>query len=80
MASASTRGHLSIWDLETKTLITMLRDAHDSAITSAHFLVGQPLLLTGAGDNSIKVSERDLCVCVCVCEYECVCLLDLLSA
>jgi U3 small nucleolar RNA-associated protein 21 len=39
----------------SQALVTMLRDCHDASISSLHFLPGQPLLLSSAGDNALKV-------------------------
>ena len=55
LCTASSRGHVSVWDLNTRTLVTMVRDAHArAAITALHFLPGQPVLLSSAGDNALR--------------------------
>ena len=57
LASASTNGHIAFWDLgEGGRLLHLIRGAHDSAVSSIEWLPGQPVLLSSAGDNSIKVA------------------------
>ncbi|KAF8635533.1 hypothetical protein AX17_003916 [Amanita inopinata Kibby_2008] len=55
LASASSAGHIAIWDLnEGGRLLHMVRGAHDGAITSIDWVPGQPLLITSGEDNSVK--------------------------
>ena len=55
MASASTEGHIALWDLEKRQLGTALRDAHKGVVCGMKFLASQPLLVTNGPDNSLKV-------------------------
>ena len=55
MASASTEGHIAIWDLEKRQLGSTLRDAHNGSVCGMKFLATQPLLATNGPDNSLKV-------------------------
>ncbi|TFK63228.1 Utp21-domain-containing protein [Pluteus cervinus] len=55
LASASSSGHLALWDLnENGRLLHMVRGAHDSAISSVQWVPGQPVLITSGDDNSVK--------------------------
>ncbi|KIK59596.1 hypothetical protein GYMLUDRAFT_85896 [Collybiopsis luxurians FD-317 M1] len=55
MASASSLGHIAIWDLnEGGRLLHMVRGAHDGAISALEWVPGQPLLITSGEDNSVK--------------------------
>ncbi|XP_054708031.1 WD repeat-containing protein 36-like [Uloborus diversus] len=60
MASASTMGHVAVWDLEKKRLHSEIRDAHKGAISGMKFLPNEPLLVTNSCDNSIKMWIFDL--------------------
>lgn len=52
-------GKISVWDLEEKRLLSVMEYVHDTEIAGMTFLPGQPLLLTNAADNSIKVWAFD---------------------
>ncbi|KAJ3972683.1 Utp21 specific WD40 associated putative domain-containing protein, partial [Lentinula raphanica] len=55
MASASSLGHIAIWDLnEGGRLLHLVRGAHDGAISALEWVPGQPVLITSGGDNSVK--------------------------
>ncbi|XP_030624689.1 WD repeat-containing protein 36 [Chanos chanos] len=55
MAAGSPVGHIGLWDLEQKKLIGQMREAHSTAIAGLTFLHGEPLLITNAADNAIRV-------------------------
>ncbi|CAH3115617.1 unnamed protein product [Pocillopora meandrina] len=55
MASASTEGHIALWDLEKRQLSSTLRDAHKGSVCGMKFLSSQPLLATNGPDNSLKI-------------------------
>lgn len=55
LASASTEGHIALWDLEKRQLGSTLRDAHNGCVSGMKFLATQPLLVTNGPDNSLKV-------------------------
>ncbi|KNE92171.1 hypothetical protein PSTG_14407 [Puccinia striiformis f. sp. tritici PST-78] len=40
---------------DTQVMVTSSSQAHDSAISNAYFLPGQPVVVTASGDNSIKM-------------------------
>ncbi|KJA14833.1 hypothetical protein HYPSUDRAFT_208393 [Hypholoma sublateritium FD-334 SS-4] len=55
LASASSAGHIALWDLnEGGRLLHMVRGAHDAAITGVEWVPGQPVLITSSEDNSVK--------------------------
>ncbi|KAJ1498126.1 WD repeat-containing protein 36, partial [Coelomomyces lativittatus] len=54
MATANEQGDIAIWDLSKKRLMHQLKNVHCCSINSMEFLVGQPILMTSAADNSIK--------------------------
>lgn len=55
MATASTIGHIALWDLETCKLKGTLRDAHKGSVCGMRFLSSQPLMVTNGPDNALKV-------------------------
>lgn len=55
LASGGSSGIISIWNLEKQKLQAVIQDAHDSSIISLHFLANEPVLLSSATDNSIKM-------------------------
>ncbi|XP_020893453.1 WD repeat-containing protein 36 isoform X2 [Exaiptasia diaphana] len=55
MASASTVGHVALWDLETNQLKGTLQNAHNGAVHGMKFLSSQPLMITNGPDNALKV-------------------------
>ncbi|KAJ7961683.1 WD40 repeat [Quillaja saponaria] len=55
LASGGSSGVISIWNLEKKRLQSVIREAHDSSITSLHFFANEPVLMSSSVDNSIKM-------------------------
>ncbi|XP_067341278.1 WD repeat-containing protein 36 isoform X1 [Channa argus] len=55
VASSSPQGHIAFWDLVRRQLVAQQRHAHSTAVASATFLHGEPLLITNGADNAIKV-------------------------
>ncbi|XP_027924771.1 WD repeat-containing protein 36 isoform X1 [Vigna unguiculata] len=55
LASGGSSGVISIWNLEKKRLQSVIREAHDSVITSLHFFANEPVLMSSSADNSIKM-------------------------
>lgn len=53
LASGNSRGSINLWDLEKKTLQSVIK-AHDTSITSLKFLFREPVLVS-TGGNSIKL-------------------------
>lgn len=61
MAAGSPVGHIALWDLEEKKLISQMRNAHSTAIAGMSFVPGEPLLITNGADNAIRVSYNSCC-------------------
>ena len=56
VATASSVGHIAVWGLDERRLVTVIKDAHDSAVGGMEFIQSQPLMVTSGSDNSVKVS------------------------
>ncbi|XP_040573506.1 WD repeat-containing protein 36 [Lepeophtheirus salmonis] len=55
LTSCSNLGHIALWDLEKRSLSSVMRDAHPNhPITGLKTFQGEPLLLTSSPDNSLK--------------------------
>ncbi|KAI0086197.1 Utp21-domain-containing protein [Irpex rosettiformis] len=55
LASASSNGHIALWDLNSGgRLLHLVRGAHDGAVTAIEWVPGQPLLVSSGEDNSVK--------------------------
>ncbi|KAI4517151.1 WD40 repeat-like protein [Schizophyllum commune Loenen D] len=55
LASADASGALAIWDLNAPAkLLHLVHGAHDAGVTSLEWVPGQPLLISGGEDNSVK--------------------------
>lgn len=61
MAAGSPIGHIALWDLEEKKLMSQMRNAHSTAIAGMSFVPGEPLLITNGADNAIRVSDSNGC-------------------
>ncbi|XP_001513138.1 WD repeat-containing protein 36 isoform X1 [Ornithorhynchus anatinus] len=59
MAVGSPIGHIGLWDLEEKKLISQMRNAHSTAIAGLTFITGEPLLITNSADNALKMWRFD---------------------
>lgn len=65
LASGDSSGVICIWNLEKQKLQSVIREAHDSSIVSLHFFANEPVLMSAATDNSIKVRNNSYsCTCV----------------
>lgn len=58
MLTGSTVGHIALWDLEKKKLKCQMRDSHTTAVTGMRCLASEPLMVTSAADNSVKVRNE----------------------
>ncbi|OXG26744.1 U3 small nucleolar RNA-associated protein 21 [Cryptococcus neoformans Ze90-1] len=55
LATASSTGSISIWDLSKGgRILHTLRGAHDQSISGLQWVAGQPLLVSSSFDNSVK--------------------------
>ncbi|KAI5080871.1 hypothetical protein GOP47_0004054 [Adiantum capillus-veneris] len=55
LAAGGSSGVISIWNLEKQKLQGVIKDAHESAVCALYFLSNEPVLLSAAADNSIKM-------------------------
>ena len=55
MATGSAVGHIGLWDLEERKLSSQIRDAHTTSVTGMKCLPNEPLMVTSAADNTLKV-------------------------
>ncbi|KWU42006.1 putative WD-repeat protein [Rhodotorula sp. JG-1b] len=55
LAVASTSGHVALFDLASENkLLHLVRNAHEGPVGGLEWVPGQPLMVTSAGDNSVK--------------------------
>ncbi|KAK6916926.1 WD40 repeat [Dillenia turbinata] len=55
LASGGSSGVISIWNLEKRRLQSIIKEAHYGSIISLHFFANEPVLMSSAADNSIKM-------------------------
>uniref|UniRef100_A0A0D6QUZ2 Uncharacterized protein n=1 Tax=Araucaria cunninghamii TaxID=56994 RepID=A0A0D6QUZ2_ARACU len=55
LAAGGSSGVISVWNLEKRKLQSVIKDAHYSSICSLHFFANEPVLMSSATDNSIKM-------------------------
>lgn len=60
MISGSMLGHMAVWNLEEKRLVTQIREAHSASVDGMQCLQYEPLMVTSSGDNSVKVWIFDM--------------------
>ncbi|WAR23311.1 WDR36-like protein [Mya arenaria] len=60
MATGSASGHIALWDLEERKLRSQMREAHAGAVTGMQCLPSEPLMVTSAADNTLKVWIFDM--------------------
>ena len=53
-------GALTVWNLETQRLQTLVPAAHGGAVTSLHFFAGEPRLLSSGADNRCDIAPISL--------------------
>lgn len=60
MVTGSTEGHIVMWDLEEKRVMSQVESAHSSRIAGMQCLMSEPLMVTNSEDNSLKMWIFDL--------------------
>lgn len=60
MVTGSDNGHIVTWDLEEKTVISQIKQAHSGKIAGLQCLMSEPLMVTNSRDNSLKMWIFDL--------------------
>ncbi|XP_002119330.3 WD repeat-containing protein 36-like [Ciona intestinalis] len=59
MATGTVSGHICLWDLEEKILKGLMSNAHAASVAGLTFIPSQPLMVTNAADNTIKIWAFD---------------------
>ncbi|GAA6006013.1 rRNA-processing protein UTP21 [Rhodotorula paludigena] len=55
LSVASTSGHIALFDLSSQMrLLHLVRNAHEGPVGGLEWVPGQPLMVSSAGDNSLK--------------------------
>lgn len=60
MVTGSTKGHIVMWDLEEKRVMSQIQSAHTSRINGMQCLMSEPLMVTNSQDNSLKMWIFDM--------------------
>ncbi|XP_068248629.1 WD repeat-containing protein 36 [Palaemon carinicauda] len=60
MATGSELGHIALWDLKERRLLSQVRDAHAASVTGLKCLPSEPLMVTSSPDNTLKMWIFDL--------------------
>ncbi|BFY99565.1 hypothetical protein BsWGS_02605 [Bradybaena similaris] len=60
MVTGSSAGHIALWNLETKKLHSYVKEAHYASVTGLVCLPSEPLMVTSAADNSLKIWIFDM--------------------
>ncbi|MPC30521.1 WD repeat-containing protein 36 [Portunus trituberculatus] len=60
MVTGSEVGHIAVWNLEEKNLVSQIRDAHNGPVLGLKCLLSEPLLITSSPDNTLKMWIFDL--------------------
>ncbi|VDK69257.1 unnamed protein product [Litomosoides sigmodontis] len=60
MTTASETGTLAIWDLNKRSLLGQLPDAHLGSITGIYYVNGEPLMVSVGVDNTLKTWINDM--------------------
>ncbi|KAJ8724401.1 hypothetical protein PYW08_015875 [Mythimna loreyi] len=60
MVTGSSEGHIVMWDLEEKRVLSQVQSAHYSKISGLKCLMSEPLMVTNSEDNSMKLWIFDM--------------------
>ncbi|KAK3868574.1 hypothetical protein Pcinc_026051 [Petrolisthes cinctipes] len=60
MVTGSEIGHLALWDLKERKLLSQVRFVHRGLVAGLECLPGEPLMITSSPDNSLKMWIFDL--------------------
>ncbi|KAK6112678.1 Utp21 specific WD40 associated putative domain family protein [Brugia pahangi] len=60
MTTASENGTLAVWDLNKRSLLGQLPDAHCGSITGIYYVNGEPLMISAGVDNTLKTWINDM--------------------
>lgn len=54
LAAGGKAGSVTVWNLESRKLQTVLNGAHSGPLSQLFFFPGEPVLMTSAADNALK--------------------------
>lgn len=60
MTTASENGTLAVWNLNKRSLLGQLPDAHNGCITGIYYINGEPLMVSAGIDNTLKTWINDM--------------------
>ncbi|XP_014367233.2 WD repeat-containing protein 36 [Papilio machaon] len=60
MVTGSTKGHIVMWNLEEKKVMSQIQSAHSSRVAGLQCLASEPLMVTNSQDNSLKMWIFDM--------------------
>lgn len=60
MATGSELGHIALWDLKERRLVSQVREAHAESVSGLYCLPSEPLMVTSSADNTLKMWIFDL--------------------
>ncbi|XP_063827478.1 WD repeat-containing protein 36 [Ostrinia nubilalis] len=60
MVTGSSKGHIVMWDLEEKRVLSQIQSAHSARISGLQCLMSEPLMVTNSQDNSLKMWIFDM--------------------
>lgn len=60
MMTGSTEGHIVMWDLEERRVMSQIQSAHSAKVAGLQCLMSEPLMVTNSEDNSLKLWIFDM--------------------
>ncbi|KAL4707333.1 hypothetical protein ACJJTC_019871 [Scirpophaga incertulas] len=60
MVSGSTEGHIVMWDLEERKVMSQIQSAHSQRVSGLQCFPSEPLMVTNSEDNSLKMWIFDM--------------------
>lgn len=60
MVTGSKKGHIVMWDLEERRVMSQVQSAHSGSIVGMQCLMSEPLMVTNSVDNSLKLWIFDM--------------------
>ncbi|XP_063634058.1 WD repeat-containing protein 36 [Cydia splendana] len=60
MVTGSTLGHIVVWDLEERRVMSTVTSAHSKMVAGMQCLMSEPLMVTNSADNSLKLWIFDM--------------------
>lgn len=60
MVTGSSQGHIVLWDLEERRVLSQVESAHSTSVVGMQCLMSEPLMVTNSSDNSLKLWIFDM--------------------